>query len=57
MAMLAFCVVAFMSASLKSEIPLALNVSQPYGYVSLLFGRGCVISTNSYVTYFLPGLN
>ena len=57
MAMLAFCVVAFMSQSLKSEIPLALTVAQPYGYVSILCGRSVVISTNSYKNYFLPGLN
>ena len=37
---------------LKSEIPLALSVSQPYGYVSLLCGRYYVISTNAYVDYF-----
>ena len=51
------CAVAFVSPSLKSEIPLALSVSQTYGYVSLLCGRGCIISTSSYVKYFLPGLN
>ena len=43
------------SPSLKSEIPLALSVSQPYGYVSLLCGRYYVISTNSYVDFFDQG--
>ena len=52
MAMLAFCVVALMSPSVKSEITLALSVSQPYGYVRLLCGRYYVISTNSYVDFF-----
>ena len=38
--------------TIRPKIPFAPSVSQQYGYVSLLCGRGCVVSITSYVDYF-----
>ena len=37
---------------IRPKIPFAPSVSKQYDYVSLLCGRGCVISITSYVDYF-----
>ena len=38
--------------TIRPKILLVPRVSQQYGYVSLVCGRGCVVSITSYVDYF-----